>query len=83
MEENYLHCRTESSAPEVGRKVALLTGITGKTIDYDKDPIIYWNIPTRAGWFLSGRVPPGQGLHRPWHHPEELLLQHWQDIAPV
>ena len=30
MEENYLHCRTEPIVPEVGRKVALITGITGK-----------------------------------------------------
>ena len=32
MEENFLHCRTESSGADGGKKVALITGITGKNL---------------------------------------------------
>ena len=83
MEENFLHCRTETTVPEAGRKVALITGITGSEMMIKIYKGYYRNIPIRSGWLLSGRVPPRQGLHRPWHHQEELLLQHGQDISPV
>ena len=83
MEENYLHCRTEPIVPEVGRKVALITGITGKHLIMIKIQRGYWKIPNRSGWFLPGGVPPRQGLHRAWDHQKELLLQHGKDLPPV
>ena len=33
MEENHLHCRTEANGADSNRKVALITGITGKLGD--------------------------------------------------
>ena len=48
MEENYLHCRTEPIVPEVGRKVALITGITGN--------IWLWSRSNE----IIGKFQPGQ-----------------------
>ena len=45
MEENYLHCRAETTVPEVGRKVALITGITGITTIglWKRSNKLHWN----------------------------------------
>merc|ERR1711874_618815 len=61
MEENYLHCRTEPIVPEVGRKVALITGITGQDGSYLAEFLLQkgyavHGIIRRSSSFNTGRI---------------------------
>merc|ERR1712203_1121175 len=83
MEESYLHCRTEDTVPEVGRKVALLTGITGQDGSYpaefllDKGYTVH-GIIRRSSSFNTGRI--SHLYDDPRSHRQGKMILHYGDL---
>merc|ERR1712154_49160 len=83
MEENFLHCRTDSSVPEAGRKVALITGITGQDGSYlaefllDKGYTVH-GIIRRSSSFNAARI--SHLYDDPRSHRQGKMILHYGDL---